>query len=129
MAMFELYWANVLFLEGDENKRRPVLQLSSDLSTNTCFAEVSSQLWHESTTDIVLDDWRLAGLKEPSLARLGERCGKPSNLNDYIGKLNRHDIKKIIEGLKHVVNINVHKVEELDDNFSIQSILNEVIHD
>ena len=129
MAMFELYWANVMFLEENETKRRPVLQLSSDLSTNTCFAEVSSQLWHESPIDIILDDWRLAGLKEPSLARLGERCGQPSNLNEYIGKLNRHDLKKILEGLKHVVNINVHKVEELDDEFTINSILTEVIND
>ena len=129
MAMFQLYWANVTFIEENKTKRRPILQLTSDLSTNCCFAEVSSQLWHESEIDIVLDDWQLAGLLEPSLARLGERCGSPSNLEGYIGKLNRHDVKKIIEGLKHVATLNIHKVEEFDDEFTINSMLTEVLDD
>lgn len=129
MAQFDIYTANIRHTDDASVDYRPILQLKSNTEERWAFCTISKNIERNWRTDVRISDLKAAHLNLPSVARLSERLSnKPSKMRK-IGHLAPIDIANVLRVLNTPHKVYSHVAEELDDDFSIQSILNEVIHD
>ena len=131
MAKFDLYSAKSYFAQDPTKfERVPVVQIKEDENAPNAFALLTSKGARQGVHgEIVVKDWQSCGLTKPSVIRITQRLNNPVHSKKYIGKLNEETIAEVVKALRVKHRIQKHKTEELDDDFSIQAILNEVIHD
>ena len=129
MAQFDVYMANIKHVDNEIVDHRPILQLKKNPEAKWAFCTISKNIERGWSTDVRITDLNAAHLDLPSVARLSERLSnKPSKMRK-IGHLALIDIANVLHVLNTPHKVYSHVAEEFDDNFSIQSILNEVIHD
>ena len=86
----ELWVADIPFTSGSGSKKRPVLVLWLD-GLDVVVAAVTSAV-PRSATDVPLTDWRLAGLRVPSTARLSRLdCLEQALLIHKLGAISTTD--------------------------------------
>lgn len=124
MAQFDVFIAKV-FYDDVTAKYGPVIQLFNDESRDNCFAIITSNLRKRETEDLHVKDYITCGLDKPSTIRLNKRITKPTK-KKFVGKLSKEDQRNVILTMKKELIIESHLTEEIDDNFDIQSILQEV---
>ena len=85
------YWvANIPFTDGSGSKKRPVLVLWLDAADVVAAAITSAS--PRSATDVLLNDWKVSGLRLPSTVRLSRLdCLEQSLLFSRIGKVSSGD--------------------------------------
>ena len=130
MALYDIYTAKVFF-HDDETKfeYKPVVQVKTDATKPNSFVVLTHEGprkgWHG---EIEVKNFKECGLHQKSTIRLTQRIDEPTK-KKYIGTLTPDLAAKVTYELHIKHRIQKHKTEEFDDEFSIQSILNEVIHD
>ena len=127
MAQFDVFIAKVFFDDGVTSKNRPVVQLFDDANEKHCFATITSNTKKREKGDLMIVDYEACGLLKPSMIRLNKRITRPTK-KKYIGSLTSTDQRNVAMTLKKSLIIESHVTEELDDNFDIDSILQEVIN-
>ena len=129
MALFDVYLGKVYFDNEIDYKYRPILQANSNPNADNAFAVITSNTSRKSNGEILILDFKDAGLKNLSTARLSKRLNNPSS-KIHIGRLSKNDQLSIIKGLRENYKIEKHKTEDLDDDFDIDfPILIEVKYD
>lgn len=129
MAQFDVYTAAVHHVDNEGQDYRPILQLKSDPDAKWAFCTITKNINRKWRTDVRITDLEAAHLKVPSAARLSERLSnKPSKLKK-IGHLAPVDAANVLIVLNTPHKVNSHKTEEFDDEFTINSILTEVLND
>ena len=90
----EFWVADIPFTDGSGSKKRPVLVLWFDGSDVVAAAVTSAA--PRSPTDIVLADWKAAGLRLASTVRLSRLdCLEQSLLIGRIGTISRNDAQSV----------------------------------
>ena len=125
MAQFDVFIAKVFYDDGVTSKYRPVVQLFNDENRDNCFAIITSNMRKRETGDLHVKDYITCGLDKPSTIRLNKRITKPTK-KKFVGKLSKEDRRNVILNMKKELIIESHLTEEIDDDFNIQSILQEV---
>ena len=129
MAQFDVYTANVCHVDDNKQDYRPILQLKSNPNAKWAFCTITKNIERQWSTDVRITDLEAAHLDLPSAARLSERLsGKPTKMRK-IGHLAPLDAAKVLVVLNTPHKVYTHKTEEFDDEFTINSILNEVLDD
>lgn len=90
----EFWVADIPFTSGGGSKKRPVLLLWLD-GLDTVVAAVTSAA-PRSPTDVPLTDWRFAGLRVPSTARLSRLdCLEQTLLIHKLGSISAADASQV----------------------------------
>ena len=90
----EFWVADIPFTDGSGSKKRPVLVLWIDAADAVVAAVTSAP--PRSPTDILLDDWKSAGLKVASTVRLSRLdCLEHSLFIAHLGKISANDAQAI----------------------------------
>ena len=126
MAKFDLYSANVKFHNEENSKSRPVLQIKNNINEPDSLCVITKHAPRTNYTgEVAIVDWRQAGLRLPSTARLSIRVSLPSHYN-YIGTLTTADALNVELQLANVQIRERHIAEEVDDLFDMKlSVLEE----
>lgn len=125
MAKFDIYTATVHFTDKEESKSRPIIQIKDNPNAPNAFAMISGTKKKLYPGDVIITAWREAGLTEPSRVRLGERLDCPESIKtkNPLGKLSIEDAIEVQLQFKTPHKVKKHIAEELDDEFTINSIL------
>jgi mRNA interferase MazF len=90
----EVWVADIPFTSGSASKKRPVLVLWLD-ALDTVVAAITSA-GPRSPTDVLLADWRSAGLRVPSTVRLSRLdCLEQVRLIHKLGSLSAADANQV----------------------------------
>ena len=90
----EFWVANILFTNGIDSKKRPVLILWLD--GNDAIVAVVTSAKPRSKTDVLLKDWASSGLKVASTVRLSRLdCLEKSLFLNRIGTISNEDAQRI----------------------------------
>src|SRR5690242_3640894 len=91
----EILLVPVAFTDGSGVKRRPVVVVHDSGDADLLVAPVTSQAVR-SARDVPINDWRQAGLRLPSLARMDKLATvEKSTVVKSLGKLTPGDRKKV----------------------------------
>lgn len=125
MALFDVYLGKVYFDNGIDYKYRPIIQINEDASIDNAFSVITSNVSRKGNGEVLINDYKEAGLKNISNIRLSKRLNNPSS-KIYIGKLSLNDQISMLRGLKETYSIEKHKTEDFDDAFDMNYSLLEV---
>ena len=130
MALYDLYTAKVYYSNPEEGHEwKPVVQIKENASDPDSFAVLTH---HDPraryTGEIEVKDFKECGLKQKSTIRLTQRIDKPRKRRK-IGTLTPELAAKVTTELFKPHKIEHHQTEDIDDDFTIGSILNEVLND
>ena len=128
MALFDIYLGKVYFDNGIDYKYRPIIQISENIDIDNAFAVITSNISRKGNGEVLITDYKEAGLKTISNIRLSKRLNNPSS-KIYIGKLSLNDQISMLKGLKENYSIETHKTEDFDDEFDMNYSLLEVINE
>ena len=99
MSKFDVYIASVYFVDTEEYKNRPVVQIKEDPHSPSSFAMISTTEKDFYSGDIPITDKHSAGLKseKSSRIRLSERLDYPESVKTRqpVGRLCEKDIKEL----------------------------------
>lgn len=132
MAKYDVYWAVICYADNpSEKKRRPVVQLKDDPDEKGAFVKITKTNRNaDKYGGIRIRDIKSAGLYEPSSTiQLVNRISNKPSL-EYAGRLSEYDIRQVeLHESIDESKIEYRLAEEIDDDFDIQSILQEVESD
>ena len=128
MALFDVYLGKVYFDNGIDYKYRPIIQINENTDIDNAFAVITSNISRKGNREVLINDYKEAGLKNISNIRLSKRLSSPSS-KIYIGKLSLTDQISVLKGLKENYSIEKHKTEDFDDEFDMNYSLLEVINE
>lgn len=101
--------ADFPFSEGRSIKRRPAVILSNNYyhqnRQEVIIAAVTTNVKRTLAGDTKIEEWEKAGLLYPSLAAGILQTIKRSMLIKKIGSLSKHDLEKMRENLKKVIEL------------------------
>lgn len=130
MSKFDVYIASVYFVDTGEYKNRPVVQIKENPHSPNSFAMISTTEKDFYSGDVPITDKNSAGLKskKKSRIRLSERLDYPESIKmkQPVGRLCEKDIKEVEKAIHIPHKIKKHFAEDLDDEFTINSILEQV---
>jgi len=104
MNQGDVWLADVLFKGTRQTKQRPVIIVGNELAldVDVIIAPVTSQQPRDQF-DGVLEYWEKAGLLKPSVARTSKITSiHGSELKRHIGKLQDHDLERVINMCKRL---------------------------
>ncbi len=112
----EVWWTQFPFEDKNENKRRPAIVIDDDKIAVLAMMVTSKEKAHPFC--IKIDDWKEAGLKIPSWARI-DRIIKMEEwrMERKIGNLTERDLVKFMQLIAEIINRKSHQ-------FSIVAIVN-----
>lgn len=129
MSKFDVYIASVYFVDTGEYKNSPVVQIKEDPHSPNSFAMISTTEKALYSGDVLITDKYSAGLKstKTSRVRLSERLDYPQSVKTRqpVGRLCEKDIKEVEKAIHIPHKIKKHFAEEFDDDFTINSFLEE----
>ena len=129
MAVFDIYTAKVYFDDDPSKfKFRPVVQVLEDASAPNAFAVITKNTKRKGAGEVEVKDHIRCNLEYPSTIRLTQRLSEPKH-KKLIGRLDSETIIDIIQSRTKAYRKSTHKTEDIDDEFTINSILTEVIND
>jgi len=105
---FAIFLASTRFLESGVQKLRPVIAVSKPYGKHNVVIviPVSSQP-DLAEVDVVLEDWKDAGLLKPSVARIHRLTAiLRADLIEQIGEITPKDEAKIINALRQLLELN-----------------------
>ena len=95
---------NFPFSDGQGSKRRPVMVIRDTKDKDLLIAKVTSQL-HKTEFDILIQDWKQAGLISSSVVRIHKiQTLYTSLVLGQIGRLTSTDLKSVRKVLVNLVN-------------------------
>lgn len=112
MERGDVYIGPFAYADADRSKPRPVLVLSTDpfnRGPDVVIAMITSsgrRLAEPGPGDVVLNEWREAGLPRPSTVRSGRlQTITRSRLALRLGRLSNSDIARVEQGLRGVLGL------------------------
>ena len=88
-------------------KKRPAVVLKDTKDSDFIAARITGQL-RESKYDIVIDDWRSAGLLKPSIIRVHKLASLETKLiKSILGQLSSTDFNKLSRCLQDLLDLKV----------------------
>ena len=91
-SKWDIYLANVRFEDIDESKIRPVLILGDNEFMSVDCIKMTGQM--PRTGEYVLQKWREAGLRKPTVVRIGKKIRLSKD--DFIMRIGRLDVIDIV---------------------------------
>lgn len=130
MAQFDIYIAKVYYSETDPRYEfKPVVQIKSNAKSKDSFAVITHVDPREGWPgEIPIENYTDCGLHKKSTIRITQRLDEPIK-KKYVGTLTNDLAAKVVYAMHVKHRIQRHKTEEFDDEFTINSILNEVLDD